>query len=314
MFKNRITDLFQIQYPIIQAGMIWCSGWELASAVSNAGGLGIIGAGSMYPQVLDEHIIKCKNATNKNFAVNLPLLYPDIDKHIETIIKHQVPIVFTSAGNPKTWTSILQKENIKVVHVVSSVKFALKCQDAGVDAIVAEGFEAGGHNGREETTTLCLIPAVRNAINIPLIAAGGIASGRAMLACFALGADAVQVGSRFVTSKESSAHENFKNAIIQANEGDTQLTLKELTPVRLLKNDFYKQLQNAYEQCASKEELEKILGRARAKKGMFEGDMTDGELEIGQVSAYIDEVKGAGEIVKEIWEEFLDVKKSLSLL
>lgn len=314
MFQNRITQLLEIQYPIIQAGMIWCSGWQLASAVSNAGGLGIIGAGSMYPEVLEEHILKCKNATNKNFAVNLPLLYPDIDKHIETIIKHKVPVVFTSAGNPKTWTSILQKENIKVVHVVSSVKFAVKCQDAGVDAVVAEGFEAGGHNGREETTTLCLIPAVRKAIQIPLIAAGGISSGRAMLACFALGADAVQIGSRFVTSIESSAHQNFKNAIIQSNEGDTQLTLKELTPVRLLKNEFYNQLQNAYNHCATKEELEKILGRARAKKGMYEGDMKEGELEIGQVSAYIDEVKSAEDIVKEIWEEFLLEKNKLSLL
>lgn len=314
MKNNRIAQLFQIEKPIIQAGMIWCSGWELASAVSNAGALGIIGAGSMYPQVLEEHILKFKKASNQNFAVNLPLLYPDIDKHIETIIKHQVPIVFTSAGNPKTWTSILQKENIKVVHVVSSVKFALKCQDAGVDAVVAEGFEAGGHNGREETTTLCLIPAVRDAIQIPLIAAGGIASGRAMLACFALGAEAVQIGSRFVTSKESSAHAHFKEAIINSNEGDTELTLKELTPVRLLKNKFYHELQNAYKNCASKEELEKILGRARAKKGMFEGDLEVGELEIGQVSAYIKEIKSAAEIVDEIWQEFLSAKNKISLL
>ena len=314
MKNNRIAQLFQIEKPIIQAGMIWCSGWELASAVSNAGALGIIGAGSMYPQVLEEHILKFKKASKQHFAVNLPLLYPDIDKHIETIIKHQVPIVFTSAGNPKTWTSILQKENIKVVHVISSVKFALKCQDAGVDAVVAEGFEAGGHNGREETTTLCLIPAVRDAIQIPLIAAGGIASGRAMLACFALGAEAVQVGSRFVTSKESSAHAHFKEAIINSNEGDTELTLKELTPVRLLKNKFYQELQTAYKNCASKEELEKILGRARAKKGMFEGDLEVGELEIGQVSAYIQEIKSAAEIVDEIWQEFLSAKNKLSLL
>ncbi|MEI6312955.1 MAG: nitronate monooxygenase [Bacteroidota bacterium] len=314
MFQNRITQLFQIDYPIIQAGMIWCSGWELASAVSNAGGLGIIGAGSMYPAVLDEHIVKYKKASSKNFAVNLPLLYPDIEKHIETIINHKVPIVFTSAGNPKTWTSILQKENIKVVHVVSSVKFAIKCQEAGVDAIVAEGFEAGGHNGREETTTLCLIPAVREAIHIPLIAAGGISSGKSMLACFALGAEGVQIGSRFVTSLESSAHENFKQAILQANEGDTELTLKELTPVRLLKNKFYQQVKLAYQNHADKAQLEEILGRGRAKKGMFEGELQEGELEIGQVSAYIKSIKSAKEIVEEIWTEFLHEKNRLSLL
>ncbi len=314
MFQNRITQLFQIEYPIIQAGMIWCSGWELASAVSNAGGLGIIGAGSMYPAVLDEHITKYKKASSKNFAVNLPLLYPDIEKHIETIIKHQVPIVFTSAGNPKTWTSILQKENIKVVHVVSSVKFAVKCQEAGVDAIVAEGFEAGGHNGREETTTLCLIPAVREAIQIPLIAAGGISSGKSMLACFALGAEGVQIGSRFVMSSESSAHENFKQAILQANEGDTELTLKELTPVRLLKNEFYQQVKAAYQNHADKTRLEELLGRGRAKKGMFEGELKEGELEIGQVSAYIKSIKSAKEIVEEIWTEFLLEKNRLSLL
>lgn len=314
MFSNRITQLFHIQYPIIQAGMIWCSGWELASAVSNAGGLGIIGAGSMYPHILDEQIQKYKTASNKPFAVNLPLLYPDIDKHIQTILSHKVPIVFTSAGNPKTWTSILQKEGIKVVHVVSSVKFALKCQDAGVDAVVAEGFEAGGHNGREETTTLCLIPAVRKAIHIPLIAAGGIGSGRAMLACFALGAEAVQIGSRFVSSTESSAHSAFKQAVVEAGEGDTQLTLKELTPVRLLKNKFYNDIMAAYEKGADKTELETILGRGRAKKGMFEGDMNEGELEIGQISAYINDIKPAAEIVNDIWTEFINEKNKLSLL
>jgi len=270
---NRICQLFDIQYPLIQAGMIWCSGWELATAVSNAGGLGIIGSGSMYPEILEEQVIKCKQATSKPFAVNLPMLYPDIDKHIGTIIKYQVPIVFTSAGNPKTWTKHLQEHGIKVVHVVSSVKFALKAQDAGVDAIVAEGFEAGGHNGRDETTTLCLIPMVKAAIDIPLIAAGGIGTGRGMLAAMNLGADAVQVGSRFVTSTESSAHANFKQYIIASQEGDTILTLKELTPVRLLKNEFYAKLQSAYQDGADKEKLTEILGRGRAKKGMFEGDL-----------------------------------------
>jgi|SRR5690606_31911802 len=302
--ENRITSLFKIQYPIIQAGMIWCSGWELASAVSNAGGLGIIGSGSMYPEILDEQIQKCKAATNKPFAVNLPMLYPDIEKHIETIIKHQVPIVFTSAGNPKTWTNHLKSHGITVVHVVSSLKFALKAQEAGVDAVVAEGFEAGGHNGRDETTTFCLIPAVARAIKIPLIAAGGIGTGRGVLAAMNLGADGVQIGSRFVATPESSAHEHFKKAILAVGEGDTQLTLKEITPVRLVKNEFYKRVEQAYAKGASVEELEKLLGRGRAKKGMFEGDLIDGELEIGQVSSLIDEIKPAKEVVEEIIAEY----------
>lgn len=284
--------------------MIWCSGWKLAAAVSNSGGLGIIGSGSMYPQVLDEHIRKCKDATDKPFAVNLPMLYPDIDKHIETIIKHKVPIVFTSAGNPKTWTNHLKGHGIKVIHVVSSLKFALKAQDAGVDAVVAEGFEAGGHNGRDETTTLCLIPIVKEKLNIPLIAAGGIGNGRAMLAAMNLGADAVQVGSRFVASLESSAHDNFKNAVVDAKEGDTQLTLKEITPVRLIKNDFYKQVLNAYEGGSSVDELKTLLGRGRAKKGMFEGDMIEGELEIGQISGLIHDIKPAAEIVYDFIKEY----------
>ena len=304
---NRICQLFDIQYPLIQAGMIWCSGWELAAAVSNAGGLGIIGSGSMYPKILEEQVIKCKQATSKPFAVNLPMLYPDIDKHIETIIKYQVPIVFTSAGNPKTWTKHLQENGIKVVHVVSSVKFALKAQDAGVDAIVAEGFEAGGHNGRDETTTFCLIPMVKAAIDIPLIAAGGIGTGRGMLAAMNLGADAVQVGSRFVTSTESSAHANFKQYIIASQEGDTMLTLKELTPVRLLKNEFYIQLQTAYQDGADKDKLADILGRGRAKKGMFEGDLVEGELEIGQIAGLIEKIIPAGEIVQEMMTEFHQV-------
>lgn len=302
--RNKITELFGIDYPIIQAGMIWCSGWELASAVSNAGGLGIIGSGSMYPHILEEHVQKCKAATDKPFAVNLPMLYPDIDKHIETIIKYEVPIVFTSAGNPKTWTKHLQDHGIKVVHVVSSLKFALKAQDAGVDAVVAEGFEAGGHNGRDETTTLCLIPSVAKEINIPLIAAGGIASGKAMLATMNLGADAVQIGSRFVASIESSAHQNFKNAVVEAKEGDTSLTLKEITPVRLIKNDFYGKVFSAYERGATIEELKELLGRGRAKKGMFEGDLVEGELEIGQVSGMIEKVQPAEEILQEILEEY----------
>lgn len=302
--KNRITSLFNIHYPIIQAGMIWCSGWELASAVSNAGGLGIIGSGSMYPEVLDEHIQKCKAATDKPFAVNLPMLYPDIDKHIETIIKHQVPIVFTSAGNPKTWTKHLKDHGITVVHVVSSLKFALKAQEAGVDAIVAEGFEAGGHNGRDETTTLCLIPMVAKELEIPLIAAGGIGTGRTMLAAMNLGADAVQIGSRFVASEESSAHINFKQSVIQAKEGDTQLTLKEITPVRLIKNSFYQQVHEAYEKGASMEDLKTLLGRGRAKKGMFEGDLNEGELEIGQISGMIDRILPAKDIIEEILTEY----------
>ena len=302
--KNRITSLFNIEFPLIQAGMIWCSGWELASAVSNAGGLGIIGSGSMYPAILEEHILKCKAATDKPFAVNLPMLYPDIDKHVATIIKHKVPIVFTSAGNPKTWTEELKSHGIIVVHVVSSVKFALKAQEAGVDAVVAEGFEAGGHNGRDETTTLCLIPMVAEAVTIPLIAAGGIGTGRAMLAAMHLGADGVQIGSRFVATPESSAHQNFKQVVVEAKEGDTLLTLKELTPVRLVKNEFFHQIEKAYENCATTEELKTLLGRGRAKKGMFEGDLTEGELEIGQISGLIHEIKPAAAIVKEIIEEY----------
>jgi len=306
-FMNRINQLFQIKYPIIQAGMIWCSGWELASAVSNAGGLGLIGSGSMYPDVLKTQIQKCKKATDKPFGVNVPLLYPNIEEHIKTIIEEKVPIVFTSAGNPKTWTSILKAEGIKVVHVVSNVKFALKSVEAGVDAIVAEGFEAGGHNGREETTTLCLIPMVRKAIDIPLIAAGGIATGGAMAAMFCLGADGVQVGSRFVATHESSAHQNFKERVINTPEGDTQLTLKELTPVRLIKNEFYAQVEAAYQAGASKEQLNELLGRGRAKKGMFEGDLKEGELEIGQVSGLIKEIVPAAQVVNEMVEEFNQV-------
>lgn len=307
---NRITSLFEIQYPIIQAGMIWCSGWQLAAAVSNKGGLGIIGSGSMYPEVLEVHVIKCKKATDKPFAVNLPMLYPDIDKHIETIIKHKVPIVFTSAGNPKTWTAHLQEHGIKVVHVVSSVKFAQKAAAAGVDAVVAEGFEAGGHNGRDETTTFCLIPMVREAINIPLIAAGGIGSGAGVLAALTLGADAVQIGSRFVASEESSAHFNFKKAVVDANEGDTILTLKEITPVRLIKNAFYNQVVEAYQAGKKVEDLKQLLGRGRAKKGMFEGDLAEGELEIGQVSGLINEIKPAGTIVDELLTEYHEALKA----
>ncbi len=302
--ENRITSLFKIQYPIIQAGMIWCSGWELASAVSNAGGLGIIGSGSMYPEVLDEHLTKCKAATNKPFAVNLPMLYPNIDEHIQLIIKHKVPIVFTSAGNPKTYTQLLKSNGITVVHVVSSVKFAKKAEEAGVDAVVAEGFEAGGHNGRDETTTLCLIPMVAKEISVPLIAAGGIGTGRGMLAAMNLGADAVQIGSRFVTSPESSAHINFKNSIVDSKEGDTLLTLKDLTPVRLLKNEFFFELEKAYQGGAKSEQILELLGRGRAKKGMFEGDLKEGELEIGQIAGIIDEIKPAAEIVNEIISEY----------
>lgn len=309
--KNRITELFNIEYPIIQAGMIWCSGWKLASAVSNTGGLGIIGSGSMYPQVLDEHILKCKNATSNPFAVNLPMLYPNIEEHIETIIRHKVPIVFTSAGNPKLYTSRLQSRGITVVHVVSSLYFAKKAQEAGVDAIVAEGFEAGGHNGRDETTTLCLIPMVKKEISIPIIAAGGIATGQAMLACMALGAEGFQIGSRFVACNESSAHKNFKQAVINAKEGDTELTLKELTPVRLLKNNFHQTIKDAYNNNASKEELQNLLGRGRAKKGMFEGDLDDGELEIGQIAGLLDNLKSAEEIVKSLVSEFNDAKNQI---
>ena len=312
---NKINQLFGIKYPLIQAGMIWCSGWELASAVSNAGGLGIIGSGSMYPEILREHIQKCKAATNKPYAVNVPLLYPDIDKLMEIIVDEKVPIVFTSAGNPKTWTKHLQDNGITVVHVVSNVKFALKSEAAGVDAIVAEGFEAGGHNGREETTTLCLIPQVCDAVNIPVIAAGGIGDGRAMAAVFALGAEAAQIGSRFVATPESSAHQNFKDAVVEAQEGATKLTLKELTPVRLMKNPFFNQIEEAYEKNASVEDLKELLGRARAKRGMFEGDMTDGELEIGQVSGAIDTIQPAAEVVAEIWNDFkATIKKNYSLI
>jgi enoyl-[acyl-carrier protein] reductase II len=311
--KNSVCSLFGIEYPIIQAGMIWCSGWELASAVSNAGGLGILGAGSMYPEVLREQILKCQAATSKPFGVNLPLLYPDIEKHVQTIIELNVPIVFTSAGNPKTWTETFKKAGIIVVHVVSSSKFAKKSEDAGVDAVVAEGFEAGGHNGREETTTLCLIPAVRDAVSIPVIAAGGIGSGKAMLAAMVLGADGVQIGSRFVATPESSAHQAFKQRVIDANEGDTLLTLKELTPVRLLRNEFFNQVMEAYARDASDEELNEILGRGRAKKGMYEGDMVNGELEIGQVSSTIKEIKPAADIVKEIIHEYRQLLQTESL-
>jgi enoyl-[acyl-carrier protein] reductase II len=309
MGENRICELFNIDLPLIQAGMIWCSGWELASAVSNAGGLGIIGSGSMYPEILEQQIISCKAATTKPFAVNLPMLYPDSDKHIATIIKHKVPIVFTSAGNPSIWTSHLKSHGIIVVHVVSSLKFALKAEEAGVDAVVAEGFEAGGHNGRDETTTMCLVPMVAKKINIPLIAAGGIATGRAMLAAMNLGADAVQVGSRFVASVEASAHINFKNAVINSNEGDTLLNLKELTPVRLLKNKFAELVSNAYENGANTNELKELLGKGRAKKGMFEGDLANGELEIGQVSALLDTILPAEEIIAEILSEFKEALK-----
>jgi enoyl-[acyl-carrier protein] reductase II len=301
---NVINQLFNIKYPIIQGGMIWCSGWELASAVSNAGGLGLIGSGSMYPEVLRMHIKKCQQATNKPFGVNVPLLYPNIEEHIKIIIEEGVKIVFTSAGNPKTWTKHLKDQGITVVHVVSNVKFALKCQEASVDAIVAEGFEAGGHNGREETTTLVLIPQVKKAINIPLIAAGGIGSGQAMAAVMALGASGVQVGSRFVTTVESSAHLNFKNAIVDAKEGDTQLCLKQLTPVRLLKNEFYNQVQTLEHKAASIEELTHLLGKGRSKKGMFEGDMTEGELEIGQVSGDINAIVTAKEVIDQMIAEY----------
>lgn len=311
--KNRITSLFGIDKPIIQAGMIWCSGWELAAAVSNSGGLGIIGAGSMYPEVLKEQVKKCKAATDKPFAVNLPLLYPSIEEHVQTIIEEKVPIVFTSAGSPKKWTPLFKEHGIKVVHVVSNIMFAQKSEAAGVDAIVAEGFEAGGHNGREETTTLCLIPAVVDAVSIPVIAAGGIGSGRAMAAVFALGAEAAQIGSRFVASVESSAHNNFKTAVVDAKEGSTELTLKELTPVRLMKNKFYQDIQSAYARSASAEELKEILGRARAKKGMFEGDMIEGELEIGQIAASIDSVLPAAVIVNEIWKEYQETINKLQL-
>ncbi len=310
--KNRITTLFGIEYPIIQGGMIWNSGYKLASAVSNAGGLGLIGAGSMYPEVLMEHIQKCKKATSKPFGVNVPMLYPNIQEIIDLIVEEDVKIVFTSAGNPKTWTSFLQEKGITVVHVVSSSKFALKAQEAGVDAIVAEGFEAGGHNGREETTTLTLIPMVKEKINIPLIAAGGIATGRGMLAAMVLGADGVQMGTRFAASLESSAHENFKKLLIDTGEGDTVLTLKELAPVRLIKNEFYKGLTELYATTPTVEELNNYLGRARAKRGMFEGDLKEGELEIGQIIGLIEKIESVEKIISDVINEFETVRKEFS--
>ena len=308
---NKITQLFNIQYPIIQGGMIWNSGYKLASAVSNAGGLGLIGAGSMYPDVLREHIQKCKKATEKPFGVNVPMLYPNIEEIINIIVEEGVKIVFTSAGNPKTWTSFLKEKGIIVVHVVSSSKFALKAQEAGVDAVVAEGFEAGGHNGREETTTLTLIPMVKKNISIPLIAAGGIATGKGMLAAMVIGADGVQMGSRFAASVESSAHENFKKTIVEVQEGDTQLTLKELAPVRLIKNKFYNDLQELYSQCPTPEQLKTLLGRARAKRGMFEGDLVEGELEIGQIAGLIDDIVPVAQIIAEVIAEFNEAKASV---
>ena len=312
--QNKITKLYNIKYPIIQGGMIWNSGWRLASAVSNAGGLGLLGAGSMYPDVLREHIKKCKKATQKPFGVNIPMLYPNVEEILQIIIEEGVKIVFTSAGNPKLHTSRLQSEGILVTHVVSSVKFALKAQEAGVDAIVAEGFEAGGHNGREETTTFTLLPMVAEKIKIPLLAAGGIATGKGMLAAMILGADGVQMGSRFVASEESSAHLAFKQKVVEAQEGDTQLTLKELAPVRLLKNKFYQDLQELYKTNPTKEELKELLGRARAKRGMFEGDLEEGELEIGQISGLLHDIKPVSEIIKEIVEEFNLAKKQIASL
>ncbi|WP_166386452.1 NAD(P)H-dependent flavin oxidoreductase [Polaribacter sp. 11A2H] len=305
---NKITTLFNIKYPIVQGGMIWVSGWKLASAVSNAGGLGLIGTGSMYPDVLREHIIKCKKATSKPFGVNVPMLYPDIEKLMDIIIEEEVKIVFTSAGNPKTWTSFLKEKGITVVHVVSSVKFALKAEVAGVDAVVCEGFEAGGHNGREETTTFTLIPMVKEQVKIPVIAAGGIGTGRGMLAAMVLGADGVQIGSRFAATVESSAHINFKNTIVAVKDGDTQLTLKELAPVRLVKNKFYNDVQELYKQNPTKEKLLELLGRARSKKGMFEGDLDEGELEIGQIAGLIHEIKPVKDVLMEIVDEFKGVK------
>ncbi|WP_121666273.1 NAD(P)H-dependent flavin oxidoreductase [Mesonia aquimarina] len=314
MQKNRITSLFNIKYPLIQAGMIWASGWKLASAVSNSGGLGIIGSGSMYPEIFREHVQKCKKATDKPFGVNVPMLYPDLDKIMDIIIEEGVEIVFTSAGNPKTWTPILKENGIKVVHVVSSVKFALKAEAAGVDAVVAEGFEAGGHNGREETTTFTLIPMVKEKLSVPLIAAGGIANGNGMLAAMVLGADAVQIGSRFVASNEASSHQAFKDLVVNSQEGDTQLTLKELAPVRMIKNKFFEDVVELYKKNPSKEELIELLGRARAKKGMFEGDLEEGELEIGQISGLINEIKPAAEIVNEIISDFEAAKKRVAEL
>lgn len=314
MKENRICNLFKIEYPIIQAGMVWCSGWRLASAVSNAGGLGLIGAGSMHPEALQEHIRKCKKATNKPFGVNIPLLYPEIDKLMNIVLEEHIPIVFTSAGNPKTWTPTLKAAGIVVVHVVSSAAFALKAVAAGVDAVVAEGFEAGGHNGREETSTMCLIPAVRDVIQTPLIAAGGIVDGRSMLASFSLGAEGVQVGSRFASAEESSAHENFKKAIVNATEGDTVLSLKKLNPVRLLKNDFYLKVKEAEDKGESREGLSLLLGKGRSKKGIFEGDLKEGELEIGQVASQIKSIEAASDIVIDLWKGFLKEQKRICQL
>jgi enoyl-[acyl-carrier protein] reductase II len=312
--NNRITELFNISYPIIQAGMVWCSGWELASAVSNAGGLGIIGSGSMYPDILKQHIQKCRSETEKPFAVNVPLLYPDIDHHFRIIIEERVKIVFTSAGNPNSYTALLKQHGIKVVHVISSSRFAKKSEDAGCDAVVAEGFEAGGHNGREETTTMVLIPLVKQSVAIPVIAAGGIGSGRAMMAAFALGAEGVQLGTRFAASVEASGHENFKRKIINTTEGETVLTMKKLVPVRLIRNKFFQQIQSAEDRGASADELKNILGRARAKRGMFEGDLDEGELEIGEVCAQVHDIKPASQILKDIWEEFLGAKEEIQQL
>jgi enoyl-[acyl-carrier protein] reductase II len=312
--KNRITELFNIDFPLIQAGMIWCSGWELASVVSEEGGLGIIGSGSMYPDVLDAQLTSMRASTRKPYAVNLPLLYPEVEKHIDTIIRHRVPIVFTSAGSPSKWTATFKEAGIVVVHVVSNLKFALKAQDAGVDAVVAEGFEAGGHNGREETTTFVLVPLIAKALQIPVIAAGGIATGAAMAAAFALGAEGAQIGSRFVASNESSAHALFKSEVVRAKEGDTTLTLKELAPVRLLKNAFYHKIAEMYRTQPTAQQLAALLGRGRAKKGMFEGDLVEGELEIGQVSSQIDEVMPAAAIFCEIKSDFYHTLEGLSNL
>lgn len=308
---NRITSLFNIEYPIIQAGMIWAAGWRLASAVSNAGGLGLIGSGSMYPEILREHIRKCRQATAKPFGVNVPLMYPDIDKHLEIIAEEKVGIVFTSAGNPKTWTPFLKQKGITVVHVVPGSKYAIKAEESGCDAVVAEGFEAGGHNGREETTTMVLVPAVCAAVKLPVIAAGGIGSGRAMLAAFALGAEGVQIGSRFVATPEASSHDDFKQAVVNAREGDTMLTMKKLVPVRMLKNKFFSEIKEAESRGADEAELQQLLGRARAKKGMFEGNLEEGELEIGQVSGLITEITPAAQLVKDIWEEFHTAGKAV---
>lgn len=312
MNKNRITTLFGIRYPIIQGGMVWCSGWRLASAVSNAGGLGLIGAGSMHPDTLQEHIQRCKAATKKPFGVNIPLMYPQIEEIMQIVMEEKVPIVFTSAGNPKTWTAQLKERNILVAHVVSSSKFAQKAADAGVDAIVAEGFEAGGHNGREETTTLTLIPQVRQAVTLPLIAAGGIATGEAMAAMFALGAEGVQVGTRFALTEESSANNDFKQRCLSLNEGDTQLSLKKVSPTRMIKNEFYKQVQELEDRGASTEELRELLGRGRSKRGIFEGDLTEGELEIGQIASHIKQVIPAAEVIKEMMDAYNQTRERLS--